>query len=159
MHRKLIEKNYIYICKYFEWEEKIKEEIINNSNDVLVVEIECENCKDKQSLMVEIANKLNFPSYFSYNWDSLDECLNDLEWIEFSSLIIVLRDTEYLLANEIYNLGYFYDIISDSLIEWNEGRNCNDYKTLSKIYCVLSTVENLNLLEKELKKCDIQKYI
>lgn len=151
MHRKLIEKNYIYICKYFEWEEKIKEEIINNSNDVLVVEIECENCKDKQSLMTEMANKLNFPSYFSYNWDSFDECLNDLEWIEFSNLIIVLKDTEYLLVNEIDNLGCFYDIISDSLIEWNEDRNCNDYKILSKIYCVLSTVENLKLLEKSLK--------
>lgn len=151
MHRKLIEKNYIYICKYFEWEEKIKEEIINKYNGVLVVEIECENCKYKQSLMVEIANKLNFPSYFSYNWDSFDECLNDLEWVEFSSLIIVLKDTEYLLVNEIDNLGYFYDIISDSLIEWNEGRNCNGYKTLSKIYCVLSTVENLNLLENSLK--------
>lgn len=52
--------------------------------------------------------------------------------------------------NYIYICKYF---------EWEECRNCYDYKTLSKIYCVLSTVENLNLLEKELKKCDIQKNI
>lgn len=45
--------------------------------------------------------------------------------------------------NYIYICKYF---------EWDEGRNCNDYKILSKIYCVLSTVENLKLLEKKIKR-------
>lgn len=151
MNIKSIERKYVHIYEYFE-RERIKEKIINQSNDILIIEIECSNCKDKQSLMIEMFNKLNFPSYFSYNWDSLDECLNDLEWIEYESLIIVLKDTEYLLVNETYNLVYFYDIISESLNEWNEGKNFDRDKTLSRIYYVFSTTENVNLLQGKPRK-------
>lgn len=138
MNIKSIERKYVNIYEYFEWE-RIREKIAKQSNNILIIEIECSNCKDKQSLMIEMFNKLNFPSYFSYNWDSLDECLNDLEWIEYESLIIVLKDIEYLLVNETYNLEYFYDIISDSLSEWSEGENFDRDKTSSRIYYVFST--------------------
>ncbi|MGL4730584.1 MAG: barstar family protein [Clostridium sp.] len=156
MNIKLTEKKYAYICNYFEWEKKLKEKILKKSNEILIIEIECSDCKDKESLMIEMFNKLNFPSYFSYNWDSLDECLNDLEWIEYESLIIVLKDTESLLENEIYNLEYFYDIISDSLIEWNEGINFDRDITLSRVSYVFSTTENVDLLQEKLKKYDIE---
>lgn len=102
--------------------------------------------------MIEMDAKLNFPSYFSHNWDSLDECLNDLEWIDYGSLIIVLKDEESLLSHETYNLEYFYKIILDSLNEWNKGINSDIEKTISRVFYVFSTTENVNLLKEKLKK-------
>lgn len=102
--------------------------------------------------MIEMGAKLNFPSYFSYNWDSLDECLNDLEWINYESLIIVLKDAESLLSNETYNLEYFYEIILESLSEWNKDINSDMEKTISRVFYIFSTTENVNLLKEKLKK-------
>ncbi len=39
---------------------------------------------NKQRIFEEIAVKLEFPNYFGYNWDALDECLMDLAWTETS---------------------------------------------------------------------------
>jgi RNAse (barnase) inhibitor barstar len=37
---------------------------------------------DKPDLLRHIAAKLNFPDYFGFNWDALDECLADLSWLQ-----------------------------------------------------------------------------
>ncbi|WP_394867308.1 barstar family protein [Paraclostridium bifermentans] len=151
MNIKSIEEKNFCICDYSKWK-RIKEKVAQKFNDALIVEIEGSNCKDKQRLMIEMDAKLNFPSYFSHNWDSLDECLNDLEWIDYGSLIIVLKDEESLLSNETYNLEYFYEIILDSLNEWNKGINSDMKKIISRVFYVFSTTENVNLLKEKLKK-------
>lgn len=34
----------------------------------------------KADLFNQAAAELHFPSYFGYNWDAFEECLNDLAW-------------------------------------------------------------------------------
>jgi len=48
----------------------------------------------------ECAAALQFPSYFGYNMAALHECLADLDWIEFSSLVIVLFDADEILIGD-----------------------------------------------------------
>ena len=43
-----------------------------------------------------------FPDYFGKNWDALDECLQDLEWLDISvnQVLIIVRNPNSILSNE-----------------------------------------------------------
>jgi hypothetical protein len=55
-----------------------------------------------QSLYQEIAAALQFPYYFGNNWNALDECIKDLEWLWLSSkaFIIGITNGELILSQE-----------------------------------------------------------
>jgi RNAse (barnase) inhibitor barstar len=42
----------------------------------------------KEDLLRYIAAELNFPDYFGFNWDALDECLADLSWLQTQKVYI-----------------------------------------------------------------------
>lgn len=144
-------KSYFNVTLHNLWEDSIKDDIVNKNCDILIIEIEGSICKNKKSLMNEMAKKLNFPCYFSHNWDSFDECLNDLEWLEFIGLIIVFKNTEYLLVNELDELDNFYDLILQAAIEWNETIRFGESRTLQKIFHLIFTTDNVDLLQDKLK--------
>lgn len=48
-------------------------------------------------LFDEFAAALQFPYYFGANWDALDECLCDLEWLQAGAYILVLSQANALL--------------------------------------------------------------
>ncbi len=44
---------------------------------------------DKASLLDAVAGALSFPSYFRPNWDSYEECLLDLGWLDSGPRVLV----------------------------------------------------------------------
>jgi len=46
----------------------------------------------KRELLTVIARGLNFPKYFGWNWDALEECLCDLSWIETPRRIVLMHE-------------------------------------------------------------------
>jgi hypothetical protein len=45
----------------------------------------------KQDLLRALAVGLKFPGYFGYNWDALEECLDDLSWLGQQTRIVILH--------------------------------------------------------------------
>jgi hypothetical protein len=48
--------------------------------------------RGKQKLLGVLAQRLNFPSYFGWNWDALEECLRDLSWLENVAHISIVHE-------------------------------------------------------------------
>ena len=46
----------------------------------------------------ELAAALQFPDYFGENWDAVNDCLGDLEWIHADAIVLCLLDGDKLLA-------------------------------------------------------------
>ena len=70
-----------------------------------------ERMQDYKSLYQEIAAALQFPYYFGNNWNALDECLKDLDWLSVKIFIIGITNSEFILSQEgsdaCYSFGAF----------------------------------------------------
>lgn len=53
-----------------------------------------------KSFYQAIEKALSFPEYFEHNLESLDELLNDLDWIKQADIALYLTNTEGFLAQE-----------------------------------------------------------
>jgi RNAse (barnase) inhibitor barstar len=72
-------------------------------------------------LFDEFAAALQFPYYFGENWDALDECLADLEWLVGDAYILFFTDTPQLLDRE--SAGQFallLDLLEKTAHKWNQ---------------------------------------
>jgi hypothetical protein len=58
----------------------------------IVVRCDGTGVTDRRDLLRRVANALRFPDYFGENWDALDECLRDLEWIPGSAYVLVVEN-------------------------------------------------------------------
>lgn len=72
------------------------------------ISINGEKCKTKQELFGYLSKKLNFPDYFSNNWDSFEEIIYDLSLNQK----VIFYNFEECLANDSENLETLKDIIN-----------------------------------------------
>lgn len=52
---------------------------------------------------------LQFPNYFGSNWDSLEECLSDLEWI--NQPVVWLKHGDLPLTDDEANSRVYLDVL------------------------------------------------
>ncbi len=69
-------------------------------DSVLLLELEATSMIGEEDLYREFARVLRFPDYFGYNYDALNECLNDLEWLPANGYLLIIKKAEYLLREE-----------------------------------------------------------
>ncbi len=74
--------------------------------------------RTKQGLFQELAAALNFPSYFGKNWDALDECLSDLEWLPAAGYIIFISEAGELLADDLKELKILLHVLNKAGSFW-----------------------------------------
>jgi hypothetical protein len=63
---------------------------------ILLLDGDVGKVSTKEQLMDLLAGVFNFPDYFGQNWDALEECLRDLEWIPAKGYVLVLHNSEAL---------------------------------------------------------------
>lgn len=49
-------------------------------------------CVDEASFFQEISASFQFPCYFGENWAAFDECICDLEWLQFQRIFVAFDD-------------------------------------------------------------------
>ena len=109
-----------------------------------------ERMKNVGALLNEIASSLQFPYYFGDNWNSLYDCINDLDWLSATSFIIAISNCEAILSEEteedclafgklLFKTCSYWSEPSDEDQEWGRpGRpfhvimQCENEKTLER---------------------------
>jgi len=60
--------------------------------------VELAGAQDKGALLERLAVALALPEWFGGNWDALEECLVDLEWVDDDGYVIYYDHIDGLLA-------------------------------------------------------------
>jgi hypothetical protein len=72
-------------------------------------------------LFDEAAAALQFPPYFGENWDALDECLADLQWLPADGYVLTILDGVRLLDRESAGARQtFWRTLERAAQEWGQ---------------------------------------
>ena len=76
-----------------------------------------------QGLFDETSAALQFPAFFGENWDALDECLNDLDWLPVGPCTLLMLDTQHVLDRaEPADRAALAEILKGTAEAWNGSR-------------------------------------
>lgn len=68
-----------------------------------------------------IARRLHFPDYFGKNFDALEECLMDLDWIKEKQVVIEIKDWKELIKKESSKeRKTLWDIFKTAATHWKK---------------------------------------
>ena len=82
--------------------------------------IDGKNITRKEQLMNHVATALHFPKHFGNNWDALEECLTDLEWVDADGYVIYYDQIDGLLGAHPDQFETLVEILRDSVAQWKE---------------------------------------
>ena len=80
------------------------------------MELDVSNVYDDRDLFATVSKAMSFPDYFGENWDALDECLSDLEWLPETGFILVVKGASKAWSRNPKMMGMF----TNSWLEANE---------------------------------------
>jgi RNAse (barnase) inhibitor barstar len=80
--------------------------------------IEGKNIARKEQLLNHVATALRFPGDFGHNWDALEECLTDLEWVDADGYLIYYDHIDGLLAEHPDQFETLVEILRDAVASW-----------------------------------------
>ena len=80
--------------------------------------IEGKNIARKEQLLNHVATALHFPGDFGHNWDALEECLTDMEWVDADGYVIYYDHFDPLLAANPDQFDTLVEILRDAVASW-----------------------------------------
>lgn len=87
-------------------------------------------CPTKDRLLDELAGVLSLPHYFDPNWDALEECLCDLEWLPADGYLLLFDHAEQLLTEEPAARSTLFGILRSVGKYWASQRPPKPFRTL-----------------------------
>ncbi|HUI65932.1 MAG TPA: barstar family protein [Bacteroidota bacterium] len=99
------------------------------------------DCTTKADLLKEFARALDFPSYFGGNWDALEDCLTDLEWLSSESFVLVLTNADLILRNDPESWRTLASVLQSAAAHWANSNPATSFHCL--FHCEPGTAEDL----------------
>lgn len=73
--------------------------------------------RDVEELFKVLWAALRLPGYFGFNWDALDECLNDFEWLRERRVVLVHVELPTRLEPE--DLRLYLEVLAGAVERWS----------------------------------------
>jgi RNAse (barnase) inhibitor barstar len=96
--------------------------------------IQGKKCRTPSGLFDEFARALAFPDYFGHNWDALEECLADFEWLQAKGYLLVISDAEAVLPQDEEEYETLLEILSDAGEAWSKGQTADGRRAPFHVY-------------------------
>ena len=89
-----------------------------------VFRIDISHAGDKKTFLDRIAKVLQFPDWFGYNWDALNDCLTDLEWLPTKTgYVLIFENGDRFAAGHKQDFHKAMDVFRAASEYWEaEGR-------------------------------------
>ena len=98
-------------------------------------------CRSTSGLFNEFASAMQFPDYFGHNWDALEECLSDLEWLPGKGYVLLFTDAQDILPEDEDEFATFLEVMSDAGEAWASGQAGTQAKRAMPFHVVLTVSE------------------
>jgi RNAse (barnase) inhibitor barstar len=126
--------------------------ISQSDSETYIGTIDGVNCLDIPSFLKEISSAFKFPDYFGYNYNALDECLNDLE-IDFPNYILYIKNYSYFLEREDHEVRIdTLKLFQNACAEWANVPNFEGEEEFRKKANFKIYIERCEAIETDLKK-------
>lgn len=80
------------------------------------------NMERREGFYNELGAALQLPLYFGKNWDALDECLADLEWLPADAYLLFFADAPSVLKSAGQkDRDIFFQLLVRTCNEWADG--------------------------------------
>jgi RNAse (barnase) inhibitor barstar len=83
-------------------------------------EVELARVRSKQEVLRAFAEALDFPSHFGANWDALEDCLEDSDWLPGAGHVIHLRGADAAQRALGAQWDTLLDILREASTYWKE---------------------------------------
>lgn len=92
---------------------------IKKNKQIFEAIIDGGKCLNKMETLNEIGKAFIFPDYYGHNLDALEECLNDLSWLDADNYSLIINNYSKFLSDEDEELKeQFKNIFNDAIHDW-----------------------------------------
>ncbi len=117
------------------------ESLVSNPPGFVLKVLKGGKCRNREALFVEFARVMGFPDYFGHNWDALEECLADLEWLPAKGYVLLITDADQILPNDEEDYETFIEVLSDAGEAWGSGQAGSGAKRLTPFHVLFAVAE------------------
>ncbi len=130
---------------------------IEHFRESTVLPLDQEKTSTLRGFYEEMARVLEFPDYFSFNLDSLDEMLNDLSWLEDEKIVIFVQNSAHFLSKErnAKKVETIFDLLDASCEDWQWAEEDDERPKKSLNFVFDDSPEIRQLLKKSELEFDI----
>lgn len=76
--------------------------------------------RSKNQLLDAFAKALNFPDRFGKNWDALNDCLSDLEWLGDEGRVVILANCQAFATSHEEDFALLLELLEGATVSSKE---------------------------------------
>jgi RNAse (barnase) inhibitor barstar len=85
-----------------------------------IVRLSLGGVRGKRQMLDRFAKALSFPAHFGHNWDALNDCLCDLDWLAEKGLLLIVTGAKEFVEAHAEDFQTAVEILDGAAAHWRE---------------------------------------